>query len=241
MKIEGKNPVWELLNSNNPVQKLLVEQGAENSLGGIINLAQKKRIFVKYLPKNVMDRESEAKNHQGVIAFVEGFKYAEVENMLKIANQKNEPPFLILCDEIADPHNLGSLIRTAECAGAHGLIIPKNRSCQVNSTVIKVSTGSAFNLKIACVNNLNNCIRDLKKQGVFVFALEAGGESIYKTDLTGSIALVVGSDGFGVSALTKKLCDGILSLPMKGKINSLNASVAGAIGIYEAVKQRLEK
>lgn len=188
-----------------------------------------------------MDKESESKNHQGVIAFINNFNYSSVEDMLLLAKNKNEAPFLVLCDEIADPHNLGSLIRTAECAGAHGLIIPKNRACLVNSTVIKVSTGSVFNLKIACVNNINNCIRDLKKENVFVYSLEAGGENIYKSDLTGAIALVVGSEGFGVSTLTKKLSDGILSLPMKGKINSLNASVAGAIGIYEVVKQRLVK
>jgi 23S rRNA (guanosine2251-2'-O)-methyltransferase len=198
-------------------------------------------VKILFVPKDVLDRESTVKNHQGVIAFINGYVYGSVDDMFAVAKQKGEEPFLVLLSEIADPHNLGSIIRSAECAGVHGIIIPKNRACQVNDTVIKVSTGACFNVKIACVNNINDCIKDLKSRGVWVYSLEANGEDMYRTDLTGSTALVVGSEGFGVSALTKKLSDGILSLPMKGKINSLNASVAGGIAIYEVVRQREAK
>ena len=149
--------------------------------------------------------------------------------------------FLLLVDEVSDPHNLGAIIRSAECAGVHGIILPKNRSCQVNDTVIKVSTGACFNMRIAQVVNLNDCIRDLKKKNIFVYSMEADGNSIYKTNLKGNIAMVVGSEGFGVSKLTRQLSDEVISLPLNGKINSLNASNACAICLYEAVRQRMEK
>ena len=238
MKVEGKNAVIELFRSNTQIDKLMIEQGAKNSLANIISTAQQKHIKISYVPKEALDRESTVKNHQGVIAVINGYKYASLDDVLDFAKQKNEEPFILLCDGIADPHNLGSLIRTCECAGVHGLVIPKNRACQVNDTVIKVSTGACFNIKIVCVTNLNDAIRKLKEKGVWVFGLEANGSSIYQTDLSMPIALVVGSEGFGMGALSKKLCDGILSLPMHGKVNSLNASVAGALAIYEAVRQR---
>jgi len=238
MKVEGKNAVVELFRSNTKIQKIYIQQNQKNNLQNIVTLAQKKGVKINFLPKEVLDRESQVKNHQGVIAFVESFVYSSVEDMFEVARQKNEQPFFVLVDQVADPHNLGSLIRTCECAGVHGIIIPKNRSCLVNETVIKVSTGACFNIKIACVTNLNDCIRKLKENNVWVFALEADGQSIYKTDLTVGLGLVVGSEGFGVSTLTKKLSDQILSLPMFGKVNSLNASVAGGLGIYEVVRQR---
>ncbi len=170
--------------------------------------------------------------------FVSGYQYSDLEDIIAFAETKNQAPFILLCDGIEDPHNLGSLIRTCECAGVHGIVLPKNRSCQINETVIKVSTGACFNMKIARVTNLNDCIRKLKQKQIWVFGLEANGTEIYKTDLTMPVALVVGSEGFGMSELSKKLCDGILSLPMFGKVNSLNASVAGAVAIYEVVRQR---
>jgi 23S rRNA (guanosine2251-2'-O)-methyltransferase len=241
MKVEGKNAVLELFRSNSQVEKVLVQQNLKNELENIIDLAKRRSVKILFVPKDVLDRESTVKNHQGVIAFINGYVYGSVDDMFAVAKQKGEEPFLVLLSEIADPHNLGSIIRSAECAGVHGIIIPKNRACQVNDTVIKVSTGACFNVKIACVNNINDCIKDLKSRGVWVYSLEANGEDMYRTDLTGSTALVVGSEGFGVSALTKKLSDGILSLPMKGKINSLNASVAGGIAIYEVVRQREAK
>ncbi|MBR4124262.1 MAG: 23S rRNA (guanosine(2251)-2'-O)-methyltransferase RlmB [Clostridia bacterium] len=238
MKVEGKNAVLELFRSNTPIDKLLVEQSAKNSLTDIISKAQKQRIKISYLPKEALDRESTVKNHQGVIAFVSGYQYSDLDDIIAFAESKNQTPFILLCDGIEDPHNLGSLIRTCECAGVHGIVLPKNRSCQINETVIKVSTGACFNMKIARVTNLNDCIRKLKQKQIWVFGLEANGTEIYKTDLTMPVALVVGSEGFGMSELSKKLCDGILSLPMFGKVNSLNASVAGAVAIYEVVRQR---
>ena len=238
MKVEGKNAVLELFRSNTPIDKLLVEQSAKNSLTDIISKAQKQRIKISYLPKEALDGESTVKNHQGVIAFVSGYQYSDLDDIIAFAESKNQTPFILLCDGIEDPHNLGSLIRTCECAGVHGIVLPKNRSCQINETVIKVSTGACFNMKIARVTNLNDCIRKLKQKQIWVFGLEANGTEIYKTDLTMPVALVVGSEGFGMSELSKKLCDGILSLPMFGKVNSLNASVAGAVAIYEVVRQR---
>lgn len=238
MKVEGKNAVMELFRSNTQIDKLLIEQSAKNSLTDIISKAQKQRIKISYLPKEALDRESTVKNHQGVIAFVSGYQYSDLDDIIAFAEQKNQAPFILLCDGIEDPHNLGSLIRTCECAGVHGIVLPKNRSCQINETVIKVSTGACFNMRIARVTNLNDCIRKLKQKQIWVFGLEANGTEIYKTDLTMPVALVVGSEGFGMSQLSQKLCDGILSLPMFGKVNSLNASVAGAVAIYEVVRQR---
>ena len=238
MKVEGKNAVTELLNSNSKAEKLLVQQSLKQELDGIVYLAKRKNTKVNFVPKEVLDKESSSKNHQGVIAYISGYVYSNIEEMFELASKRGESPFFVLVDEVNDPHNLGSLIRTCECAGVHGIIIPKNRACQVNDTVIKVSTGACFNVKIACVNNLNDCIRQLKQQGVWVYSLEANGENMYSVDLTGSTAIIVGSEGFGVSKLTKKLSDGILSLPMMGKINSLNASVAGGIAIYEVLRQR---
>ena len=238
MKVEGKNAVIELFRSNTKIDKIMIEVSAKNQLQNIIELASKKRVRLQLLPKEVLDRESDVKNHQGVIAFINGYQYSNLDEILKVANERQENPFIILCDGIEDPHNLGSIIRTCECAGVHGLVIQKNRACQVNDTVIKVSTGACFNIKIACVTNLNDAIRKLKDKGVWVFGLEANGSSIYNTNLTMPTALVVGSEGFGISNLTKKLCDEILSLPMKGKVNSLNASVAGGLAIYEVVRQR---
>ena len=241
MKVEGKNAVAELFASNSKVEKLLVQQNLKQELDNLIFQAKKRNVKVMFCPKEVLDKESTTKHHQGVIAFINGFVYSTIDEMFELANKKNEPIFLVLVDEVADPHNLGSLIRSCECAGVHGIVIPKNRACQVNDTVIKVSTGACFNMKIACVNNLNECIKELKERGVWVYSLEANGESMYQVDLTGNVALVVGSEGFGVSKLTKKLSDGVLSLPMKGKINSLNASVAGGVAIYEVLRQRLSK
>ena len=241
MKVEGKNAVTELFASNSKIEKLVIQQNLKQELDNLVYQAKRKNVKLIFSPKEVLDKESTTKHHQGVIAYINGYVYSTVDEMFNLAKKQNEQPFLVLVDEVADPHNLGSLIRSCECAGVHGIIIPKNRACQVNDTVIKVSTGACFNIKIACVNNLNECIKDIKEKGVWVYSLEANGESMYSTDLTGSIALVVGSEGFGVSKLTKKLSDGILSLPMKGKINSLNASVAGGIAIYEVLRQRLSK
>ena len=239
MKIEGKNAVTEVLNSNLTVEKVLVAKEQNFGLQNIINKLKEKHIKVEFVPKNILDKQSQNGHHQGIIAYATDYKYSTLEDILSV--QQNKEIFLLLVDEVSDPHNLGAIIRSAECAGVDGIILPKNRSCQVNDTVIKVSTGACFNVKIAQVTNLNDCIRKLKEQNIFVYSMEAGGSNIYQTNLTGNIALVVGSEGFGVSALTKKLSDEIISLPMFGKINSLNASNACAICLYEAVRQRIKK
>ena len=238
MKIEGKNAVAEVLNSNLTIEKVLVSKEQNFGLQNIINKVKEKHIRLEFVPKNVLDKQSANGHHQGIIAYATDYKYSSLDEILK--SKDNNDIFLLLVDEVSDPHNLGAIIRSAECAGVDGIILPKNRSCQVNDTVIKVSTGACFNVKIAQVTNLNDCIRYLKEQNIFVYAMEAGGNSIYQTNLKGNIALVVGSEGFGVSSLTKKLSDEIISLPMFGKINSLNASNACAICLYEAVRQRLK-
>ena len=236
MKIEGKNAVYEALNSNLTIEKLLVSKEQNGSLQTLIDKAREKKVRVEFVPKEVLQRQSENNHHQGVIAYATEYIYSTLEDILACDGEK----FILLVDEVNDPHNLGAIIRSAECAGVSGIIIPKNRSCSVNETVIKVSTGACFNVKIAQVNNINDCIRKLKEQNIFVYGMEADGNSIYRTDLTGNIALVVGSEGFGISTLTRKLCDEIISLPMFGQINSLNASNAAAICLYEAVRQRLK-
>ena len=178
---------------------------------------------------------SDFKNHQGILMFCENFKYKNLEDVL---NKQNEDLFLLILDNIEDPQNLGNLIRTAECAGVNAIIIPKDRACSVNETVFKVSAGAISHIDICRVTNINDTIKTIKKQNIFVYGLEADGTSIYKSNLTGKIALVVGSEGKGISQLTKKNCDEILSIPLKGQVNSLNASNAGAIGMFEALRQR---
>lgn len=241
MKIEGKNAVKEILNSSLRIDKVLIEKDCSNEINTLVAKLRAKKIRVEFVQKQVLDKQSENGKHQGIIAYASNYNYCQLEDILALSQAKNEPVFLLLVDEVSDPHNLGAIIRSAECAGVHGIILPKNRACQVNDTVIKVSTGACFNMMIAQVTNLNDCIRDLKKKNIFVYGMEADGNSIYKTNLTGNIALVVGSEGFGLSRLTRELCDEIISLPLCGKINSLNASNACSICLYEAVRQRLDK
>lgn len=241
MKVEGKNAVKEILNSNLRIDKVLVQKDCSNDINALVGKLRQKNVRVEFVQKVVLDKQSENRKHQGIIAYASNYNYAQVEDILALAQAKNEDPFLLLIDEVNDPHNLGAIIRSAECAGVHGIILPKNRACQVTDTVIKVSTGACFNMLISQVTNLNDCIRDLKKKNIFVYGMEADGNSIYKTNLTGSIALVVGSEGFGISKLTRQLCDDIISLPLMGKINSLNASNACSICLYEAVRQRINK
>lgn len=239
MKVEGKNAVREIINSNLRIDKILALSGS-NDLSQIVSGAKQKHIKVEFVQKQVLDKQSESGHHQGIIAYATNFNYCSVDDIINFAKSKNQDVFMLLVDEVSDPHNLGAIIRSAECAGVHGIVLPKNRACQVNDTVIKVSTGACFNVLIAQVTNLNDCIRSLKKQNIFVYSMEADGNSIYKTNLKGNIALVVGSEGFGVSKLTRELSDDVISLPLNGKINSLNASNACAICLYEAVRQRQE-
>lgn len=239
MKIEGKNAVREALLTNKTIDKLLLLNGSGD--GELFSLAKSKGIKVQFVTKQVLDEQSATKKHQGAILFTSDFVYSSVEDMVNSAKDKKEDLLVIILDGLEDPHNLGSVIRVAECAGAHGIIIPKNRSVQVNETVARVSAGAVERVKIARVTNINDEIRRLKQLGIFVFVADMNGEDLYNTNLTGDIAVVIGSEGFGVSALTKKLADGVISIPMFGKINSLNASVSAGIVVYEAVRQRIKK
>ena len=235
MKIEGRNAVLELLKTSATVDKILMQKGAEHSAGRIFAMAREKNIRVQFADGKALDRESETGRHQGVIAYVSDYEYADFDRFLE---KKEAPRFVVICDGIEDVHNLGSILRVAECAGADGVIIPKNKSAQVNGAVVRISEGAANHIAVARVPGINYAVDELKKSGYWVYGLEADGENIYGTDLRGDIALVVGGEDRGVSRLTREKCDKILSLPLKGNVNSLNASVALGIAAYEAVRQR---
>jgi len=235
MKIEGRNAVAEAIKSGKTIDRLVVSKDVKDAGGNrIIADAKSRNIKIMFYDKSVLDRESETKRHQGFIAEITDYNYSSVEEILSYASEKNEKPFIIIVDGVEDPHNLGSIIRVADCSGCHGVIIPRHRNVTVNETVIKVSAGAASHVKVAKVTNVNDAIEYLKQQNVWVYAAELGGDDIYKTNLTGAIAFVVGGEGKGVSKLTKQKCDGVITLPMRGQVNSLNASVAAAVLIFEA-------
>lgn len=238
--VEGRNAVLELLNSDRDINKIFVQAGEKHgSINKIIAIAKENRVVVTEVEKSKLDFMSKTNNHQGVIAVVPPFNYCEVEDILDLARQRNEDAFVLILDGIEDPHNLGSIIRTAETAGVHGIIIPKRRSVTVNSTVSKVSAGAVEHMKIARVNNINETIRKLKEHGLWIIGTDMNTNTYYyNQDLKGDIAIVIGSEGFGISRLVKENCDMLVKIPMKGKITSLNASVSAGIIIYEAVKQR---
>lgn len=238
--VEGRNAVLELLNSDRDINKIFVQAGEKHgSINKIIAIAKENRVVVTEVEKSKLDFMSKTNNHQGVIAVVPPFNYCEVEDILDLAKQRNEDAFVLILDGIEDPHNLGSIIRTAETAGVHGIIIPKRRSVTVNSTVSKVSAGAVEHMKIARINNINETIRKLKEHGLWIIGTDMNTNTYYyNQDLKGDIAIVIGSEGFGISRLVKENCDMLVKIPMKGKITSLNASVSAGIIIYEAVKQR---
>lgn len=235
MKTEGRNAVLELLKTDKTIEKILLERGAQGSLGRIFAMAREKGIRVQFVAKEALDRESREKRHQGVIAFTTDYEYADLYDILS----EKESSLIILCDGIEDVHNLGSILRVAECAGADGVVIPKVRGASVTEAVVRISAGAAEHMKVAKVASLNAAIETLKSRGYWVYALEAGGESIYDCDLKGKVALVVGGEDSGVRRLTRETCDKVLSLPLFGKVNSLNASVALGIAAYEVVRARL--
>ena len=235
MKVEGRNAVLELLKSDKSVDKLLMQKGAEGSAGRIFAMAREKNIRVQFADARALERESETGRHQGVIAFVSEYEYADLSDLCA---PKDSPRFVVVCDGVEAVHNLGSIVRVAECAGADGVVIPKNKSAQITGAVVRISEGAANHIKVARVPGVNYAIDELKKAGYWVYGLEADGEDIYACDLTGDIALVVGGENSGIGALTRKKCDKILSLPLYGKVNSLNASVALGAAAYEAVRQR---
>jgi 23S rRNA (guanosine2251-2'-O)-methyltransferase len=240
MKIEGKNPVRELLKTDETIEKLMIVNGTNDAeLRKFQQMAKDKGVKVEFADRRALDKLSETGHHQGVIAFYTDFKYADLnETILRARNDGKDILFIVL-DEVLDPHNLGSVIRVAECAGATGVIIPARRSATVNETVVRTSAGATAYMPVIKVNNLNQAIEEMKKQNIWVYAADMDGEQMYKTNLKGDIALVVGGEGTGVRDLTKKLCDGVISIPMYGKVNSLNASVSAGIVLYEAVRQRV--
>ena len=238
--VQGRNAVLELLNSDRDINKIFLQRGEKHgSIKDLITIAKNKRIVIVEADKKKLDEMSGGGNHQGIIALVPPFNYCEVDDILEEAKQKNEKPFIVILDGIEDPHNLGSIIRTAETAGVHGIIIPKRRAVGVNATVSKVACGAVEHIKIARVNNLVETINYLKENGIWIYGTEMHGEKeYYNEDLKGEVAIVIGNEGSGMSRIVKENCDVLLRIPMKGKINSLNASVSAGIIIYEVLKQR---
>lgn len=239
--VEGRNAVIETLKSDRTVEQLLIAKGdVTGSISKIIALAKEKNIVIKEVDRKKLDSYSETGAHQGVIAIVTPFKYCEVDDVLEEAAKRGEAPFIVILDELEDPHNLGSIVRTAELCGVHGIIIPKRRNVGVTSTVYKSSAGAIEHMKIAKVTNINAVIDKLKEKGVWVYGADIEGtEFCHETDFSGACAVVVGSEGKGMSQLTKTKCDKLIKIPMVGKINSLNASVAGGIMMYEVLKTRI--
>ena len=239
--IEGRNAVIEALRAGVQIDKIYLMKGeTDKTLGHIASTARAAGIVVVDADRRKLDNMSRTHAHQGVIALASVREYCSVEDILQSAADKGEPPLLVVCDEISDPHNLGAIIRTAECAGAHGIVIPKRRSAGLTAIVAKTSAGAVSHMPVARVPNIAALLKDLKKQGVWVFGTAAGGNTtLYDADLKGPAAIVIGSEGDGMTRLVTENCDFLVSIPMKGHINSLNASAAAAILLYEAVRQRL--
>ena len=242
-QIEGRNAVLELIESGKDINKIYVEKGEkQGSINKIIAKAKERKILVTEIDKVKFRQMVQTPNAQGIIAIVPPFDYCDVYDIIDFAKEKNEEPFIIILDGIEDPHNLGSIIRTAETAGVHGIIIPKRRAASVNSTVAKVSAGAVEHMKIARVNNIVETINTLKKEGIWICGTDMeASKYYYNQDLKGPLAIVIGSEGNGMSRLTKENCDFLTKIPMQGKITSLNASVSAGIVIYESRKQRMEK
>ncbi len=240
--IEGRNPVLEALKSGRAIDVLFIQKGqVEGSIRQIIGIAKDKNILIKEVDKAKLDRITVTKHHQGVIASAALYKYYEIDDMLQLAKDKGEDPFIILLDEITDPQNLGSILRSCDGAGAHGVIIPKRRSAGLTPIIGKTSAGAVEHVMVSKVNNINQTISYLKDKGLWVAGAHTMGDTYYEKDLTGPVALVIGSEGKGLSRLVKESCDYLVNIPMKGKISSLNAAVSGAVLMFEILKQRQKK
>lgn len=240
MLAEGKNPCREALASNQEIEKILVlDRTEDKQIREFIKIAKDRGIRVEFVQKAALDRLSVTGHHQGIIAYVADFDYSDLHQVLKECDEKGKNKFFVVLDKISDPHNLGSIIRTAECANVSAVIIPERNSALVNETVIRTSAGATNFVKVCKVKNINEAIKTLKNNNVFVYVADMDGESMYKTNLKGNTAIVIGSEGFGVSKLTRDLADQIVSIPMQGKINSLNASVSAGILMYEVLRQQL--
>ena len=240
LTIEGRNPVMEAFRAGKPIDKLFVLDGCQDGpVRSIIREAKKHDTLIQFVTRERLDQMSETGKHQGVIAYAAAYEYAQVSDILENARKKGEPPFVFLLDNIEDPHNLGAIIRTANLAGAHGVIIPKHRAAGLTATVAKASAGALNYTPVAKVSNLGSTIEELKKEGLWFVCADMGGDVMYRLNLTGPIGLVIGNEGNGVSRLIREKCDYIASIPMKGDIDSLNASVAAGVLAYEIVRQRL--
>ena len=240
MKIEGRNAVYELIKTEKTIDKILIQNGIKDELVKLISKdSTLKNYKYQFVDKTLLDKESETKRHQGFIAYVSDYKYTDFDELIKGLENK-EDAFLVLLDGIEDPHNLGSIIRVCECAGVDGIIIGKRRSAQVNETVMRISEGSANHIKISRVTNLNQAIDVIKKHNIWTYGLELGGEDIYKTNLKGRLCIIVGGEDTGINRLTKEKCDVVMTIPMSGKVNSLNASVALGVAVFEGVRQRIK-
>lgn len=240
LTIEGRNAVIEAFRSGKTIDKVFILDGCQDGpIQTIKREAKKHDCIVQFVKKERLDQLSETGHHQGVIAYAAAYEYAEVEDILALAREKNEPPFIFLLDNIEDPHNLGAIIRTANLAGAHGVIIPKRRAAGLTATVARTSAGALNYTPVAKVTNMANTIEELKKEGLWFVCADMGGEVMYNLNLKGAIGLVIGNEGEGVSRLVREKCDYIASIPMKGDIDSLNASVAAGVLAYEIVRQRM--
>lgn len=237
----GRNPVIESLKAGKLIDSIYVNSEAGGSISVICRMAKEKGIVIKQVNEQKLNKMARGASHQGVIAMMACAEYVDVQDILDIAKKKNEPPFIIICDEIEDPHNLGAIIRTAEASGAHGVIIPKRRSASLNHTVYKTSAGAAAWVPVARVSNLSQVIDTLKENGVWIYGTDAEGEDYQNISFDGAVGLIIGSEGFGMSRLLREKCDFLLKLPMMGKVTSLNASVAGGIFMYEVLKARISQ
>ena len=237
MIVDGINVVRELLKASVKIEKIVAVDTDNNEIVAIVDKARAMGVKTNILEKKDFEKKIKFKN-QGIVAYIPEFKYCDVEDIMLTAERKGEKPFIVILDGITDPHNLGAIIRTCECAGVHGVIIPENRACEVTDTVYRTSAGAVIHMNVAMVTNITRTIKDLQKQGVWVYALEAGSKKLYDADFTYPTAIIVGSEGKGVSRLVKESSDEVLSLDMFGQVNSLNASNASAIAVYEVVRQR---
>lgn len=241
LTIEGRNAVIEAFRAGKTIDKIFLQDGCHDGpLSTISREARKQDTIITYVPKERLDQMSQTGKHQGVIAMAAAYKYAEVEDILQIARDKNEPPFIMILDNIEDPHNLGAIIRTANLSGVHGIIIPKRRAAGLTSTVARTSAGAINYTPVVKVTNISSTIEELKKEGLWFVCADMSGELMYNLDLKGPIGLVIGNEGEGVSRLVKEKCDFTASIPMKGDIDSLNASVAAGVLAYEIVRQRMQ-
>ncbi|MBN2879826.1 MAG: 23S rRNA (guanosine(2251)-2'-O)-methyltransferase RlmB [Clostridia bacterium] len=242
IQIEGKNPIMEALKSGKKLERLYIQDGVDSrKIGDIVALAKQGKAVIEYVPKHRLEAMAQSTAHQGLIAILPEVAYSEFEEMVDAALKESDSPLFIMLDEIQDPHNLGAIIRSSECAGAAGLIVPARRSAPLSSTAYKASAGAMAYMPIARVTNLTDAINYMKSKNIWVIGADAEGEVCYNADLTGALALVIGSEGEGIRRLVKENCDRVVSIPMTGNINSLNASVAAGILIFESVRQRTNK